>query len=114
MIRSATHLSKLPFATDQRSLLLAVRSLVGLLCERLSTSDSPYVCTEDGTLGGLHLDAIVAGLQSHGREFDATLAELGSHETEADLVAEIVDSLGRILDIATRRTTGSPDHGTFR
>lgn len=97
-------LSHLPFAADQRSLLLAVRTLVGLLYERLASSEGPFVCTRDGTLGGLHLDAIIAGLQSHGMECDATLTELGCEDTEEDLVHEIADTLAMILEIAPARS----------
>lgn len=95
---------RLPFASDQRSLLLAVRALVGLLHERIATSESPYVCTEDGTLGGLHLDAIVAGLQSHGITVDATSKAIGRVDTEEDIVRSIVDSLRMLLDVAAARS----------
>jgi len=103
MMESTRLLSRLPFATDQRSLLLVVRTLVGLLYERLATSEGPCICTRDGTLGGLHLDAIIAGLQSHGMECDATLSALGCADTDEDLVHEIADTLAMILDIAPAR-----------
>lgn len=110
MMKSASLRSRPPFAVDRRSLLLAVRALVGLLYERLVTTDGPFVCTRDGTLGGLHLDAIVAGLQSPGLEADATLTALGSHDTEDDLVHEITDTLRMLLTIAPprRHDAGTP------
>lgn len=105
MMETKPLLSRLPFATDQRSLLLTVRTLVGLLYERLATSEGPFICTRDGTLGGLHLDAIIAGLQSHGMEADEALKGLGCDDTDEDLVHEIADTLAMILDIAPARRT---------
>ncbi len=108
MMKSVSPSPRPPFAVDRRSLLLAVRALVGLLYERLVATEGPLFCTQDGTLGGLHLDAIVAGLQSHGLEADATLAALGSHDSEDDLVQEITDTVRMLLAVAPPR---SPERG---
>jgi hypothetical protein len=111
--RTRTHLSQLPFATDQRSLLLAVDAFVGLLYERVATSESPYICTPDGTLSGLHLDHVIAGMQSHGVGRDAVANSLGSQATEADLLHNIVESLRLIADVSPLRHGEADGHSSL-
>lgn len=91
--------SPLPFPVDRSSLLLIVRSFVGLLAERVAGGDGDEAGCDYPLPGGLSLDGVACSLFAYARDVEALPPGIEEDDDEEKL-AEIAETLRAMVEAA--------------
>lgn len=91
--------SPVPFPVDRSSLLLIVRSFVGLLAERVAGGDGEDAGCDYPLPGGLSLDGIACSLFAYARDVEALPPGMDEDDDEEKL-AEIAETLRAMVEDA--------------